>query len=132
MVKYFRHFVNERRSLTLRSFIGQYGAKGYGVFWAVLEEIYSSPIRTVVLEKSFYKKISKEMKVRTPLLKRMIKDMHNYGLMEIRNNVLTSERAKREVKDIKAATARRTKEKKNVHTKQSDTQVPIRGEHSNI
>lgn len=60
---YFPHDYNPLEDSNLQSFIGVYGAVGYGVYWRVVEKLHSSFTHRLPLAKLTYLSISGQLSV---------------------------------------------------------------------
>lgn len=97
---YFPHDYNARTDIKIKKLIYDLGFVGYGLFWAIIEDLYNN---TNVLELN-YDRISDELKSDAETIKKVIND---YGLFKIKGKIFYSESVKsrleeREQKSINA------------------------------
>lgn len=98
---YFPHDYNARTDIKIKKLIYDLGYVGYGLFWAIIEDLYNN---TNVLELN-YDRISDELKSDQETIKKVIND---YGLFKIKGKIFYSEsvKARLEERELKSSKAR--------------------------
>ena len=122
---YFSHDYSARNDEKIRDLMREHGMLGYGVFWAIVEELYHN---TNVL-RTYYKGIAYDLRIDENLVKSVVED---FGLFVINGEYFSSNSIQRRLDDrgAKSAKARdsinkRWKEKnnKNTNVSKNDTNV---------
>lgn len=104
-VKFFRHYDNEQEKA--KAIIIRYGAKGYGIYWYVLERLYFSFNREFEAGKAFYYRASMDMHASKRIVRKVLYEMEQSGAVTMTGNVITSGRVEREIQDMSDARMRR-------------------------
>ncbi|NLF35491.1 MAG: DUF4373 domain-containing protein [Clostridiales bacterium] len=102
---FFRHHSNERDQA--KPIIIRYGAKGYGMYWYILESLYFSFNRDFEAGKSFYDRASLEMGVSRRIVRKVLEDMERFGVVTRTGSIISSGRVEREVAEMLDARKRR-------------------------
>lgn len=106
-ITFFRHYDNERTDDRIGKLLARYGAFGYGVYWYVLERLYFAFNREVEAGPEFYQLASLDLRSSKRRVKKAVEYMVAIGLFAKFGNVLSSDRAEREVMEMIAAKKRR-------------------------
>lgn len=121
---YFSHDYNSRNDEKIKSLIFKYGLRGYGIFWAIIEDLYNN---TNELQTN-YERIAFELREDIIIVKSIIED---FELFVISDNYFGSisvqkrldERAEKSKKARTSVELRWQKFKENKENKETDTNV---------
>lgn len=112
---YFPHDYNARTDNKIKNLIFELGYVGYGLFWAIIEDLYNNEN---VLELN-YERMSYELKTDTETIKKVI---NNFGLFKIKGKTLFSESVKSRIEERKLKSTK-AKESISYRWKMNDTNV---------
>lgn len=119
---YFSHDYNARNDEKIRDLMREHGMIGYGLFWAIVEELYHN---TNVL-RTQYKRIAYDLRTDEILVKSVVED---FGLFVIKDGFFSSNSIQRRIeqRQVKSAKARESIKKrwdsKNTNVSKNDTNV---------
>lgn len=108
-ISHFRHYYNEREKKGVQELIERHGATGYGVYWYLLERLYFSLDRKLEWTQLQVRLVSIDMKISTRKAKKIVGDIVSLGLVQMHDEVISSERVEREVNEIAEMRQRRKK-----------------------
>jgi hypothetical protein len=106
-IKHFRHYNDEREKRGVQELIDKHGATGYGVYWYLLERLYFSLDRKLEWTQLQIRLVSIDMKISTRKAKKIVGDIVSLGLVQMHDDVISSERVEREVNEIAEMRERR-------------------------
>lgn len=98
---YFSHDYNTRTDIKIKKLIQKHGYKGYGIFWAIVEDLYNNANALP----ADYESIAYDLREDQEIVKSIIID---FDLFFIENNVISSESVERRLilRDAKTDKAR--------------------------
>ena len=94
---YFRHYRTELQNPNVAAFFKRYGAKGYGVYWYLMERLYDADGNMIRYDKAFIKELAKATKLSKLKINLLIADMDSLRLVGLRNDMLYSSRVENEI-----------------------------------
>lgn len=104
---YFSHDHNSRTDTKIRKLLAKHGMMGYGIFWAVVEDLYNNA-NALQLD---FDSIAYDLRVDSEIIKSVLSD---FGLFNIENEVISSKSVqeridKRDAKSLKASESARAR-----------------------
>lgn len=97
---YFRHYITELQNPNIAAFFKRWGAKGYGLFWHILERLYADPANRLDYNKTTIEQLAKATKLRSFKVRLMLIDMQALRMLNINNVHVTCDRVNREIKEV--------------------------------
>lgn len=111
--EYFQHDFNARNSLQIQALIREFGAEGYGIFWAVVEVLHEKKNK-VPLKQYVYAGIAEQIKTDAKKVETVIKfSIEEAELFVEKNGFISSTRVKRHL--IKRLSISKTRAKVGKH-----------------
>lgn len=111
---FFRHYMTELEDPALSAFFRRYKAKGYGFYWYFLERLYSEPTNTMVHSRALLKELGQALGLRPRKVKEMLVALEDLGLIVLDHRYrISSDRVKKEVKEVMAIRARNKRRREN-------------------
>ncbi len=128
---YFSHDYNARHDEKITSLMMEYGMEGYGIFWAIVEDLYNN----ANVLRTNYKRIAYELRVDEAKVKFIIEnfglfiiDGENFGSLSIQKRLEErAEKSKKAKESVKARWAKSTKvEVKDTNVEDTPTIVEVK------
>lgn len=94
--QYFQHDFNARNSLQIQALIREFGAEGYGVFWAIVEMLHEKKNR-LPLKEYVYSGISAQIRSEIKKVEEIIRFCIKTELFREKKSVFSSTRVKRNI-----------------------------------
>lgn len=119
---YFSHDYNARNDEKIRDLMREHGMIGYGLFWAIVEELYHN---TNVL-RTQYKRIAYDLRTDEDLVKSVVED---FGLFVVKGGFFSSNSIQRRIDKMKDKSAKAKEsikkrwDSKNTNVSKNDTNV---------
>jgi len=107
---FFRHYITELQNPNIAAMFRRWGADGYGLYWHILERLYSEPSNMLTYNKALIRDLSKATKTRKMKVRLMIIDMSSLRLINIDNEHITSDRVENEIKEVNRSRNKRMKD----------------------
>lgn len=100
---YFSHDFDSRTDIKIRNLIRKHGMTGYGIYWAIVEDLY----RNANAMRTHYDLYAFEMRVEEDVVRSIVED---FGLFKINGDTFSSDSVERRISEIndrsnKAATS---------------------------
>lgn len=104
---FFRHYITELQNPNIAALFKRYGAKGYGLFWHLMERLYADDTHTLYYDKALIKNLSDATKIRKIQVKMILADMEALRLISFRGDYICSDRVDNEIREVIKSRKRR-------------------------
>ncbi|WP_319758466.1 Lin1244/Lin1753 domain-containing protein [uncultured Sphaerochaeta sp.] len=97
---FFRHYMTELQNPAIAALYKKFGAKGYGMYWHLLERLYADEAHMlpngVILEQS----LASSLKLSRFTVRRILNTMRDLGLISKQGPFITCERVENEIRQV--------------------------------
>lgn len=107
---FFRHYLIEVQNPNIAALLRRWGAKGYGLYWHLLERLYDAPSNMLTYDKALIKDLAKMTKLSRIGVRLIFIDMVSLRIMNLNDKFITCDRVDSEVREVIKARNKRTKE----------------------
>ncbi|ADY13654.1 Lin1244/Lin1753 domain-containing protein [Sphaerochaeta globosa] len=97
---FFRHYITELQNPNIAALWKRWGAKGYGLYWHVLERLYADPAHMLVYNKVLHRDLAKAAKLSRLKVGMVLIDMAALRLINVNNEHITCDRVENEIKEV--------------------------------
>ena len=87
---YFSHDFDSRTDIKIRNLIRKHGMTGYGIYWAIVEDLY----RNANAMRTHYDLYAFEMRVEEDVVRSIVED---FGLFKINGDTFSSDSVERRI-----------------------------------
>jgi uncharacterized protein YdaU (DUF1376 family) len=106
---FFRHYITELENPNISAIFRRHGAKGYGLYWHLMERLYSAPGHQLRYDKEFIANIAKATKLSKSRIKAILSDFEALRLIGFRGENVFSGRVDHEVHEVIQSKLKREK-----------------------
>jgi DNA-binding GntR family transcriptional regulator len=103
---FFRHYMTELQNPAIAALYKKFGAKGYGMYWHLLERLYADEAhmlpKSVILEQS----LASSLKLSRFTVRRILNTMRELGLISKHGQFITCERVENEIRQVEKCRSR--------------------------
>jgi hypothetical protein len=105
---FFRHYMTELQNPNIAALFKRHGARGYGLYWYLMERLYSKDTNTLTYNKDLEKELAKALRMPCWRVRTIVKDLEVLRLVEITSSgLLSSSRVDYEVKEVRETMAKK-------------------------
>lgn len=104
---FFRHYITELQNPNIAALFKRWGARGYGLYWHILERLYADPANWLTYNKTLIHDLSKATKISKLKVRMMLIDMTALRLLNINKDKLTCDRVDYEIREVVKSKNRR-------------------------
>jgi len=94
---YFPHDYNARNDLKIQAMVDDYGAVGYGIYWAVIEMLHEEDENRLPFNKVTFKSIAKQMSTSVEQVEAIVNCCLDYELFIFNDELFYSERVNKNI-----------------------------------
>lgn len=94
---WFKHDLNSRSGVKMSVFFNEFGALGYGVFWAIIEQLYREEEHQICVAEDQIDTLLSFLKISKIDYEKIIKKLINLKLVRLESDFITSDRVDHEI-----------------------------------